>query len=155
MCARIHCTMCQNFYCTLRYFGMWCSRISIKGSQPVDLAVFAKVTNRPLPELYLPCTNKSTDTPIHLRQEDRLVVTAVMTSDTSNCVKCLRGVIRSRHCKRSPLLDKDLRFCAQNIALAWICIVRHSIRVIRKVGCNEQVKTGTLFTPFSFFSSQI
>jgi len=99
----------------------------MKGSQLVDLAAFTKVTNRPLPEQYPPRTNESTDMPIHRRQEDRLVVTAVMTSDTSNCVKCLRGVIRSRHCKRSPLLDKDLRFCAQNIALAWICIVRHSI----------------------------
>jgi hypothetical protein len=80
---------------------MWCSRISMKGSQPVDLALFAKFTNRPLPELYLPRTNESFDTVIHRRQEDRLVVTAVMTPDTSNCVKCLRGVIRNRHRKRS------------------------------------------------------
>ena len=77
----------------------------MKGSQPVDLAVFAKVTNRPLPELYLPRTNESTDMPIHRRQEDRLVVTAVMTPDTSNCVKCLQGVVRNCHRKRSPLLD--------------------------------------------------
>jgi hypothetical protein len=97
---------------TVRYFGLGCSRISIKGSQPVELALLAKVTNRPLPELYLPRTNESTDKPIHLCQEDCLVATAVITSDTSNCVKCLRGVIRSRHRKRSPLLDNDLRFCA-------------------------------------------
>jgi hypothetical protein len=78
----------------------------MKNSQPVDLAVFAKVTIRPLPELYLPRTNESTDTPIHRRQEDRIVVvTAVMTPDTSNCVKCLRGVVRNRNRKRSPLLD--------------------------------------------------
>ena len=77
----------------------------MKGSQPVDLALFAKFTNRPLPELYLPRTNESFDTVIHRRQEDRLVVTAVMTPDTSNCVKCLRGVIRNCHRKRSPLLD--------------------------------------------------
>jgi hypothetical protein len=80
----------------------------MKGSQPVDLALFAEVTNRPLRELYLPRTNESTDTPIHRRQEDCLVVTAVMTPDTSNCVKCLQGIIRNCHRKRSPLLDNVL-----------------------------------------------
>ena len=117
-----------------------CSRISMKGSQLVDLAAFTKVTNRPLPEQYPPRTNESTDTPIHRCQEDRLVVTAVITSDTSNCFKCLQGVIRRSHRKQSPLLDKDLRFCAKNIALPWICIVRHSIRVIRKFDSNGSNK---------------
>jgi hypothetical protein len=54
----------------------------MEGSQPVHLAVFAKVTNRPLPERYLPRTNESTDTTIHRRQEGRLVVTAVMTPES-------------------------------------------------------------------------
>jgi hypothetical protein len=46
----------------------------MKGSQLVDLAVFAKVTNRPLLEQFLPRTNESIDS---MYQEDCLVVTAV------------------------------------------------------------------------------